>query len=94
MSSGQRLLSTEGLLDTVAVAKTGNGSFKVQLTGLGQVGSLAVVVELEESRATLNLILHNGRRAHFAELQLAIGLVKGKFEVAPELHGHRVLFTA
>ena len=50
MATRLRLLGAEGGAEAVGAAKGGSGRFVVKLTGLGQIGLLIEVVDLEERR--------------------------------------------
>ena len=81
MATGARLLSSVRLREAEDVAHGGDDGLQVELRRLGQVGLLAVVVQVEEGRASLDLGLHDGGRGH-----LEVAAVE---EVVPEaLHHH------
>jgi hypothetical protein len=92
MTTGKRLFSTERLLNTVAVTKDWQNSLEIKLTGLSQVWSLTIVVKLEKSRATLDLGLHESRRADLLDIQLLVDGVESILDnIANEHNGGGLL---
>ena len=56
------------------------------MAGLGQVGGLAVVVELEQCGAALNLGLHKCRGTDFLAADFSVGGVEGEFDSVTNIH--------
>jgi hypothetical protein len=86
VAAGQRLLGTERRAHTVHITQGGETCLQVQLGGLGQVGILAVVVESEQSAATLDLGLHHGGRSHLQHAGLLECLAESPQSSGAHLH--------
>lgn len=93
VATGKRLLGTERLFNAVDLAHGGKDGLEVQLGGLSEVGLLAVVVVLEEGRATLDLGLDHGRGRDLAELELTVGIDESQLDELAELHESRGVLT-
>ncbi len=81
MATGARLLCSVGLCKAEYVSHGWNDRFQIKLRRLRQVGLLAVVVQVEESGAPLDLGLHNSRRGHLEVAAVEV-------VIAETLHHH------
>lgn len=94
VASGQGLLGAEGLFDAVDVAEAGQDGLEVQLRGLGEVGLLVVVRDLEEGGAALDLGLHQGGRGDLDKLHVVVGLDERPLDLGAQLHEGGGVVTA
>lgn len=94
VTAGQGLLGAERLLDAENVAQRRETGFEVELGGLGEVGLLAVVVELEEGAASFDLGLDHAGRGDLKQAELLVALTERPHHTSSDLQDRTGLLSA
>ena len=94
VATGVGLLGTEGLGQAVDISQGGKAGLQVQLGGLGQVGLLVVVVELEQGRTSLDRGLDHGGGSNLSEAAVVKVIAEGLHDLGADLQDAGSLLLA